>query len=81
EDPSRRGFFSVLPSQAGTVFGIKREAVRGPKEPFSVGTPDEYGFVEGSSAVGGYVLAFQTLQKGENGMEWVTKENCISLRS
>ena len=39
----------------------------------SVGTPDEYGFVEGPSEVGGYVLVFQTLQKGENGMEWLTK--------
>ena len=39
----------------------------------SVGTPDEYGNVTGPSAIGSYRLVFQTLQKGENGMEWVEK--------
>ena len=39
----------------------------------SVGTPDENGNVTGPSAIGSYRLVFQTLQKGENGMEWVEK--------
>ena len=39
----------------------------------SVGTPDENGNVTGPSAIGSYRLVFKTLQKGENGMEWVEK--------
>ena len=39
----------------------------------SVGTPDEYGNVEGPSEIGQYRLVFQTLQKGEFGMEWAEK--------
>ena len=39
----------------------------------SVGTPNENGDVAGPSAIGSYRLVFQTLQKGENGMEWAEK--------
>ena len=39
----------------------------------SVGTPNENGDVTGPSAIGSYRLVFQTLQKGENGMEWAEK--------
>ncbi len=38
-----------------------------------VGTPDEEGNVAGPSEVGTYRLVFQTLQKGESGMEWMEK--------
>ncbi|MGN0768992.1 MAG: bacterial Ig-like domain-containing protein, partial [Christensenellales bacterium] len=38
-----------------------------------IGTPDENGDVAGPSAIGSYRLVFQTMQKGENGMEWAEK--------
>ncbi|MGM9972408.1 MAG: bacterial Ig-like domain-containing protein [Anaeroplasmataceae bacterium] len=38
-----------------------------------VGTPDEEGNVTGPSDIGMYQLVFQTLEKGETGMEWTEK--------